>query len=90
MLWWSQKLGEVKGKVATLKNRVRCAAPVRRQKVVEEYLKQKEEYETAATTAQVDSWKEFCGKQDRKHIWEGIYRVIGRTTRGERDYILCN
>ena len=83
--WWSEKLTRLKKEVATKKRRIRCAAPVRRSKVVGEYLKQKEEYEMEAAKAQTESWKEFCHKQDREGVWEGIYRVIGRTTRREED-----
>lgn len=77
--WWSERLEKLKKAVATKKRRIRCAAPVRRSIVVEEYLQQKEEYELEAARAQTESWKEFCCKQDREGVWEGIYRVIGRT-----------
>lgn len=86
--WWSDKLAEMKRGVATRKRRIRCAAPVRRAGVVEDYLTHKAEYELQATAAQVESWKEFCKKQDREGMWEGIYRVIGRTrSRGRRPTI---
>ncbi|CAK1592792.1 unnamed protein product [Parnassius mnemosyne] len=83
--WWSEKLAEMKKEVTTKKRRIKCAALVRRQKVVEEYLEQKERYESEAVKAQIESWKAFCYKQDREGVWEGIYRVIGRTTRREED-----
>ncbi|XP_063623904.1 uncharacterized protein LOC134795903 [Cydia splendana] len=83
--WWSETLAKMKKEVATKKRRIRCAAPVRRSIVVAEYVKHKEEYELAAAKAQVDSWKEFCHKQSREGVWEGIYRVIGRTARREED-----
>ncbi|XP_073967045.1 uncharacterized protein [Choristoneura fumiferana] len=83
--WWSEKLAEMKQEVARRKRRIRCAAPARRSKVVSEYLEKKAEYEAEATKAQIDSWKDFCGKQDREGMWEGIYRVIGRTSRREED-----
>ncbi|XP_063539417.1 uncharacterized protein LOC134748560 [Cydia strobilella] len=83
--WWSEELAKMKKGVATRKRRIGCAAPVRRSKVVEEYVQYKEEYERAAAKAQVDSWKDFCHKQSREGVWEGIYRVIGRTARREED-----
>lgn len=83
--WWSEDLAILKKQVATMKNKIRCAAEVRRPKVVEKYLKQKEKYELAATRAQIEGWKKFCGKQETEGIWEGIYRVIGRTGKREED-----
>lgn len=83
--WWSEKLAKMKKEVTTKKRRIRCAAPVRRSKVIGDYLKQKEEYELEVAKAQTESWKEFCHKQDREGVWEGIYRVIGRTTCREED-----
>lgn len=83
--WWSEELAKLKKDVATKKRRIRCAAPVRRTAVVEEYLKQKKTYEQEVAKAQVESWKHFCEKQTTEGLWEGIYRVIGRTTRREED-----
>lgn len=83
--WWSETLTKLKKEVSTKKRRIRCAAPARKPRVIEEYLKQKEEYELEAARAQVESWKEFCCKQDKEGVWEGIYRVISRTTRREED-----
>ncbi|CAK1589381.1 unnamed protein product [Parnassius mnemosyne] len=83
--WWSDKLNKMKKEVTTMKRRIKCAALVRRQKVVEEYLEQKERYESEAIKAQIESWKYFCCKQDKEGVWEGIYRVIGRTTRRDED-----
>ncbi|XP_063897400.1 uncharacterized protein LOC126055310 [Helicoverpa armigera] len=71
----------MKNEVNTRRRRIRCAAKIRRQKVVDEYLQAKEKYEHEAMKAQVQSWKGFCEKQDREGVWEGIYRVIGRTAK---------
>lgn len=65
MSWWSEKLAKLKREVATLKSRIRCAAQVRRAKVVEEYMVHKLKYESQAASAQIESWKEFCMKQDK-------------------------
>ncbi|XP_063894705.1 uncharacterized protein LOC126057099 [Helicoverpa armigera] len=86
--WWSQELESLKKEVATRKRRVRCAAPIRRQSVVEEYLQHKTNYEIKAMIAQTRSWTEFCTKQDREGMWEGIYRVIGRTATRHEDATL--
>lgn len=83
--WWSQELADMKKQVATKKRRIKNAAPVRRNMVVGLYLKQKEEYLLAVKKAQEESWKDFCSKQDKEGVWEGIYRVIGRTTKREED-----
>ncbi|CAB3241352.1 unnamed protein product [Arctia plantaginis] len=83
--WWSDELAKMKRGVTTRRRRIRCAASVRRKKVVEEYLESKEEYEREVKIAQVNSWKKFCCKQDREGMWEGIYRVIGRTAKRAED-----
>lgn len=83
--WWSDELAEMKKEVTTRKRRIRCAAPVRRAKVVEEYLQLKNEYEYKAKKAQIDSWKEFCAKQDKEGLWGGIYRVLYKTTKRQED-----
>ncbi|XP_049874511.1 uncharacterized protein LOC126372706 [Pectinophora gossypiella] len=83
--WMSEELDKLKKEVLTRKRRVRCAAPVRRARVVAEYLQMKEMYERDVKKAQISSWKDFCGKQDREGVWEGIYRVIGRTAKRQED-----
>ncbi|CAK1595525.1 unnamed protein product [Parnassius mnemosyne] len=83
--WWSDELVMLKKDVTTKKRRIRCAAPVRRAAVIAEYLKAKENYECEAKKAQIKSWKEFCARQDREGLWEGIYRVIGRTAKRHED-----
>ena len=86
--WWNEELAALKHRVVTLKRRIRCAAPVRRPKVVGEYLEAKEEYQEKEKKAQLVSWKSFCERQDREGVWEGIYRVIGRTAKREQDVLL--
>lgn len=63
--WWSEKFAEMKRLVANRKVRVRTAALVRRAMVVSLYLEAKKKFEEEANKAQIESWKEFCGKQDR-------------------------
>lgn len=88
--WWSEELAAMKKLVANRKNRIRCAAPHRRAAVVQEYLEKKRMYETATASAQTESWKEFCSKQDRESTWDGIYRVLARTTSREEDQMLVD
>ncbi|CAK1582710.1 unnamed protein product [Parnassius mnemosyne] len=83
--WWNQELVALKKNVITKKRRIRCAAAVRRAAVVKEYLEAKDKYEYEAKKAQVKSWKDFCGKQDKESLWDGIYRVIGRTAKRHED-----
>ncbi|XP_041968446.1 uncharacterized protein LOC121725509 [Aricia agestis] len=74
--WWNDELAQMKKEVAT---------PDRRNRVVGLYLEAKEKYEKAVKEAQVASWKEFCRKQDREGVWEGIYRVLNRVGGREED-----
>lgn len=85
MPWWSEELAVLKKKSNTLKRRIKGAAPARRPRVVEEYLEARERFINEVKIAQVQSWKAFCEKQDREGVWEGIYRVIGRTATRQED-----
>lgn len=62
--WWTDELGNLKKSVITKKRRIRWAAPIRRQKTVEEYLQAKQKYESEVKRLKISSWKEFCEKQD--------------------------
>lgn len=85
---WSNELQSLKNDMVTKKNRIRCAAPRRRHYVISIYLEPKEKYEMEAMNAQTASWREFCCKQDRKSLWDGIYRVIGRCSKRYEDQVL--
>lgn len=76
MRWSSEELAALKREVATRKRRICSAAPIRRERVVAEYLKIKNEYERRARCAQIRSWKDSCTRQDREEVWEGIYRSV--------------
>ncbi|XP_063835567.1 uncharacterized protein LOC135084759 [Ostrinia nubilalis] len=86
--WWNDELARLKRVTTTFRRRIKNAAPHRRDIVVAQYLEKKEAYECQAKKAQIDSWKAFCEKQDREGLWEGIYRVIRRTTRRQEDLTL--
>ncbi|KAJ2952394.1 hypothetical protein O0L34_g4681 [Tuta absoluta] len=83
--WWTEELEELKMEMIRKKRRFSNAAPIRKALVVRKYLDAKEKYETEARKAPTTSWKKFCGKQDRESMWDGIYRVIGRTTTRKDD-----
>ncbi|KAL0861194.1 hypothetical protein ABMA27_009674 [Loxostege sticticalis] len=83
--WWNERLQEMKKEVVRKKRRIKNAAPVRREWVVEQYTTAKDEYLLEIKRAQTASWKEFCGRQDRESMWDSIYRVIGRTTDRHED-----
>ncbi|CAK1578891.1 unnamed protein product [Parnassius mnemosyne] len=83
--WWTHELTQRKKEVSRLKRRISYAAPVRRGWVVEQYMRAKEEYHQEVKRAQTTSWKDFCCKQDRETMWDGIYRVISRTLTRQED-----
>lgn len=83
--WWSEELEAMKHEVATRKGRVRCAAPSRRDGVVAQYLEVKAKYESEAIRLSTESWKQFCQKQNREGVWEGVYRVIKNTAKRQED-----
>lgn len=89
MRWWSEALETLKKEVATRKSRILRFADwggkVRKPKVVDEYLENKDKYKSEAVKNQIASWKELCEKQDRIDMWERVYRVIGRTKKREED-----
>ncbi|CAH2105843.1 unnamed protein product [Euphydryas editha] len=88
--WWSAELDSLKREQLRAKRRIRNAAPCRRAGVVEEYVQAKERYKQAANEAATRSWKEFCTAQDRESVWDGIYRVIRKTSRRHEDVLLRN
>ena len=83
--WWTEELTAMKKELMRKKRRIKCASSVRREWVVNQYLKAREEYLAEAQRAQTTSWKEFCGKQERESMWDGIYRVINGTEARQAD-----
>ena len=83
--WWTEQLTHKKKEVKKLKRRIINAAPARRETVLQTYLTAKEEYQQLVKNTKTESWKNFCQKQDRESMWDGIYRVIGRTTNRQED-----
>ncbi|CAK1598143.1 unnamed protein product [Parnassius mnemosyne] len=77
--WWTEELTHQKKEVSRLRRRISYAAPVRREWVVEQYKRAKEEYQQEIKRAQTTSWKDFCSKQERETMWDSVYRVISRT-----------
>ncbi|XP_052740698.1 uncharacterized protein LOC128198590 [Bicyclus anynana] len=88
--WWSDKLNQLKAQTLRAKRRIRNAAPHRRAKVIENYIEIKEKYTKEANKAQTESWKEFCTTQEKESMWDGVYRVIRKTTRRQEDTLLKN
>lgn len=86
--WWSEKLEQLKKDMTTKKRRISCAAPTRRDFVVQSYLEAKQTYEEEAKLAQTQSWKQFCSTQERESLWDGIYRVINSTNSKYEDQLL--
>ncbi|CAH2207751.1 jg1157, partial [Pararge aegeria aegeria] len=84
--WWSKDLKKAKAEVKRKKRRIRNAAPERRQSVVNEYVEAKLLYtEKANCAATALRWKEFCNKQERESMWDGVYRVIRKTAGRHED-----
>lgn len=88
--WWSEELDALRKDMITKKRRIRCAAAVRRQYVIADYLEARDIYEREAADAQTRSWKHFCSIQERESMWDGVYRVIRRTARNPPDVLLKN
>ncbi|GBP48763.1 hypothetical protein EVAR_32783_1 [Eumeta japonica] len=86
--WWSPELEDLKKDTSTKKRCIRNATPSRREYVVGEYVQTREVYERAAAEALTASWKLFCSARDGEILWDGIYRVIYRETRKNREEVL--
>ncbi|KAL0852476.1 hypothetical protein ABMA28_000643 [Loxostege sticticalis] len=78
--WWTEELTKKKADVKRLRRRIAHAATSRKEVVVQEYLEAKADYALLLKNTKTESWKSFCTKQEKESMWEGIYRVIGRTT----------
>ncbi|GBP28798.1 hypothetical protein EVAR_19842_1 [Eumeta japonica] len=87
---WTENLKLLEEEVLRKKRRIKNAAPIRRQHLIDEYLQVKKEYQRKAEEAQTKSWKEFYTTQERETTWENIYRVIGRTAGKYEDVLLSN
>ncbi|KAL0812196.1 hypothetical protein ABMA28_009571 [Loxostege sticticalis] len=86
--WWTDELEKLRKDVLRKKRRIRNAAPIRVEAVVEEYREAKTLYVQKSQEAQTQSWKEFCTTQERESMWDGIYRVIRRTKERQDDVLL--
>ncbi|CAK1590874.1 unnamed protein product [Parnassius mnemosyne] len=86
--WWTEELNKLKKEMTVKKRRISYAASRRRRYVVEQYLEIKNKYEEEVAQAQINSWKKFCSKQDRESLWDGIYRVIRKTSKKHEDVLL--
>ncbi|XP_061385419.1 uncharacterized protein LOC133320797 [Danaus plexippus] len=86
--WWNDELERMRREVNTKRRRVRCAAPRRRECVVDEYLIAKAEYERRVVSAQTEGWKAFTSMQERESMWDGIYRVLRRAAGHREDQLL--
>ncbi|GBP88972.1 Retrovirus-related Pol polyprotein from type-1 retrotransposable element R1 [Eumeta japonica] len=86
--WWSRELEGLKRDARTKKQRIRNAAPSRREYVVGEYVQAREVYGRAVAEAQTTSWKRFCSAQDGESLWDGIYRVIRETGKNRENVLL--
>lgn len=86
--WWTEELQELKKDVLRKKRRIKNAAPPRIEVVLSEYREAKQLYAEQTQMAQTESWKEFCTKQDRESMWDGIYRVLRKTSGRQEDMLL--
>lgn len=74
--WWTDELAQLKNDANKKRSRIRSARPDRRQAVVGEYLEAKRRYRDSLQKAITDSWRAFCGSQDRENVWQGVHRII--------------
>lgn len=88
--WWTPSLDRLKKDAMTKKRRIRNAAENRRHFTIQDYVLAKNTYTAATMEAATAGWKEFCSKQDRESMWDGIYRVLRKTARRQDDALLRN
>ena len=88
--WWTESLTSLKRDALKKKRRIGRAAPHRRQSVIDDYIAAKDAYNREAAEAQTKSWKEFCSRQSRESMWDGIYRVIRSTSKRREDQLLTD
>lgn len=86
--WWAPKLAELKSGLNRWRARLRASAPRRREAVYLEYQEAKTDYKTAVQTAILASWRKFCGEQDRRTLWQGVYRIIKNCGEHKGDQLL--
>ncbi|CAB3251497.1 unnamed protein product [Arctia plantaginis] len=76
--WWAPEIEAKKKTVNRLRSRIRNASSERRQYAVDRYLEAKRAYKEAITR----SWREFCGKQEKESVWDGMGDEIKRAVEG--------
>ncbi|XP_060809452.1 uncharacterized protein LOC132901769 [Amyelois transitella] len=85
--WWTEEIEQLKRDLVRKKKRIKNAAPHRKEHVLQEYNEAKALYAKQSAEAQTRSWKEFCTKQEKESMWDGIYRVL-RKTSGRKEELL--
>ncbi|XP_052740751.1 uncharacterized protein LOC128198597 [Bicyclus anynana] len=86
--WWTQELSLKKREMIRKRNRIRNSNPTRKQFVINEYLEELRSYKELLTQTITASWKAFCQKQERESVWDGIYRVLRKTSSNTGDKLL--
>ncbi|CAK1579579.1 unnamed protein product [Parnassius mnemosyne] len=86
--WWTKQLSDKKKDVIRKRRKIKHANQNRRQSVIEDYITAKAEYKNLLTDTLTSSWKDFCKKQDRENLWQGIYRIIRKSSRTPEDTLL--
>ncbi|XP_053618054.1 uncharacterized protein LOC128679687 [Plodia interpunctella] len=86
--WWTEEIEHLKRDLVRKKKRIKNAAPHRKEHVLQEYNEAKALYAKQSAEAQTRSWKEFCTKQERESMWDGIYRVLRKTSGRKEEPLL--
>ncbi|CAK1596680.1 unnamed protein product [Parnassius mnemosyne] len=86
--WWTEELSTKKREVIQKRRKIRYANQRRKQIVIQEYILAKTEYKDLLTETMTTSWKNFCARQDKESVWQGIYRVIRKSGKAPEDTLL--
>ena len=74
--WYDNKLKDMKHRINTLRNRIRCAHRNPPSEAVEELRQEREKYSVAMQETALNSFKEHLRKQGRGDVWSKVKPII--------------
>ncbi|KAI5631255.1 endonuclease-reverse transcriptase domain-containing protein [Phthorimaea operculella] len=86
--WWNEDITNKRKEMITKRRRIKNANPRRKQIVIDEYLKAKEEFINAIEQTVTKSWKDLLTRQEKENVWQHTYRIIKATSNREEDKLL--
>jgi ribonuclease HI len=90
-VWWNKDLTDLKVCMRRTKRQMQNSASVwRRDTLLQEFIRMKEDFRKAKAEAKRNSWRMFCEGQKYESIWKSLYRVLKAKRRPAPSNLHCN